>query len=44
MNKARHSVAFRTRLEIMSRLLLVASLVSASWADAPESDQDSGAP
>jgi iron complex outermembrane receptor protein len=44
MNKARHFAAFRALLEIMSCVLLVASFVNASWADAPESDQDSGAP
>ena len=35
MNKARHFAAFRALLEITSRLLLVLSLVNASWADAP---------
>src|ERR1700675_2074335 len=44
MNKARHSVAFRTVLEKLSCLLLVASLISASWADAPEGGPGSGAP
>src|SRR6267143_7073900 len=40
----RHFAAIGTLRETMSLLLLVASLVSASWADAPESDPDSGAP
>ena len=44
MYKARHFVAFRTLPGKMSCLLLVASLVSANWADASQSDQDSGAP
>jgi iron complex outermembrane receptor protein len=44
MYKVRNFVACRTLLEKMSCVLLVASLVSASWADALESDKDSGAP
>jgi iron complex outermembrane receptor protein len=44
MYKVRHFAAFRTLLGKMLCLLLVASLVTASWADVPKSDQDSGAP
>src|SRR5260370_31518805 len=44
MCKVRNFAAFRPLLEKMSCLLLVASLVPASWADVPEGDQDSGAP
>src|SRR6202171_941845 len=44
MNSARIFVAFSTLLDTMSFLLLVAGLVSAGWAAAPQSDQDSGAP
>src|SRR4030088_1711877 len=44
MYKVRHFAAFRTLMGKMSCLLLVASLVTASWADVPEGDQDSGAP
>ena len=44
MNKARHFATIRTLLETLLRLLLVAGLVSASWADATESDQNSSVP
>ena len=44
MKTARRFVAFRNVLEKISCLLLVTSLVTASWADAPGSDQDIGAP
>jgi iron complex outermembrane receptor protein len=37
-------VGFRNVLKKISCLLLLTSLVSASWADAPESDQDIGVP
>ena len=44
MTGARQFPAARTLRKTMSFSLLVAGLVSVSSADAPESDQDSGAP